>query len=179
MQPLLGNDTIRLGHAAQHNQWKYCWELFSMWSVPIATLCNNRRTVASTVFCWVHSEAISCRPKGQVSLVERWTPACGCMSQEARKLKDLGDNQWRQSRLRRLSMCCNQLQSVLISDSTTVLVVTSFESPVNLITNPNPIYSHLSCDNLYPLKSYGQRKSNLSLLASFLQDLNERLSWFV
>jgi hypothetical protein len=32
---------------------------------------------------------------------------------------------------------------------------------------------------MYPLKSYRQRKSNLSLIASFLQDLNGRLSWFV
>jgi hypothetical protein len=41
--------------------------------------------------------------------------------EEATALEDVpGDNRWRYSRLRRLSACCSELQSVWISDSAVV-----------------------------------------------------------
>jgi hypothetical protein len=42
--------------------------------------------------------------------------------------------------LGRLSMCHSELQGVFVSGST-IIVVTSFKSPVNPITIPNPVYS--------------------------------------
>jgi hypothetical protein len=69
----------------------------------------------------------SCRP------VRTWT----------RKLRNVchrkplsGDNWWSHSRLRRPSVCCSELAMAL-----QLIVVTSFKSPINPITNPNPMSS--------------------------------------
>jgi hypothetical protein len=44
-----------------------------------------------------------------------------------------------EDRLRKLSACCNELQSVLISDSA---IATSCKWPINLTSNSYPVYSH-------------------------------------
>jgi hypothetical protein len=66
----------------------------------------------------------------------------------------LGDNQWRHRRVTRYNACCSEQQwvclcvrmfvRVWISNSATI----SFNSPINLITNPNSIYIRLNLDRM-------------------------------
>jgi hypothetical protein len=66
-QPMLGNGTINgdtIGHTAQRNQWKYCWEGCFLCGLCQQLHCATTEELLQAVFCWVHSKAISCRPKG-------------------------------------------------------------------------------------------------------------------
>jgi hypothetical protein len=84
-----------------------------------------------------------CKPLASPSLVVRETPACEATSPGSVEWGVLpGDNQWRHSRLRRITSCCSEFQNMWIGDSTIVLGASSFKSQIHPITNPNPVYTH-------------------------------------
>jgi hypothetical protein len=80
--------------------------------------------------------------------------------------KSLPDKRWRYSRLRRLSVCCSELQSVWISDSAIISCMICKYS-INPVTTPNPIYSHtLSHDSMNSEDGFCLSKTWKPLLSS-------------
>jgi hypothetical protein len=153
-----------------------CVPLSLLGNSSVKTLPRQRRFVGGVVFyavssrdCeWVCRQSIAASG-GHTRLGGRQWPGIAAMKSQCEtgtsqrgqeplnpELKDLRrwgplpSHDWRHIRLRRLSACCGELQSVWISDSAIINCTyeLSFKSPINPITNPNPLSSHKIHDSI-------------------------------